>query len=234
VCLWGGTIQVGLSWRSQQNAGSLDGRRGAMRSTLRFVMHPEDEQSVVAELFRDPSVVLVDGPRWKSSKPNTTRELASVGNYCIIWSPDDLPELEARFVPTCNDWYCESEHSTIQFLRSSLHGSVLTDGRLAISTEGATTHAGSGVERRFKRLRKFVKKTFANSVVCWQNMNTPATPASPSNSANPSKPDTSFWVGPVAMTWLRADPCRCVKVAAASPVEGRLLAPSDNPLARLP
>lgn len=192
-----------------------------MRSTLRFVMHPQDEQSVVAELLREPSVVLIDGPRWQSAKPKTTRDVTTLRDYCIIWSPDDLPQLTARFVPACKDWYCESEHSTIQFLRSSLAGRVLTEGRLAISTEAAAAQARSAVERRYKALRGFLKKNFANAVLRWQNMNLPVMPAGPSRSANPSDPDRSVWVGPNAMTWLQADPKRCVKQTPTSLVEGR-------------
>ena len=47
------------------------------------------------------------------------------------------------------------------------------------------------------------------------------TPAGPSRSANPSDPDRSVWVGPNAMTWLQADPKRCVKQTPTSLVEDR-------------
>ena len=35
----------------------------AMRSELRFVMHPEDEEALVRELLLDPSIRFVNGPR---------------------------------------------------------------------------------------------------------------------------------------------------------------------------
>lgn len=196
-----------------------------MRSQLRFVMHPDDEQLLLDEILTEPAVVLIDGPRWKARSPETARNLSSIGSYCIIWSPEDLPELEARFMPDANDWYCESEHSTIQFLRSSLSGAVLTEGRFAISTEPAPPSAASGVERRFKALRKLIRKTYANSTVQWQNPRLPFAPAGPSRSANPSKPDASLWVGPDAMVWMRADERRRIKPFLTSHVEGILASP---------
>jgi len=77
-----------------------------MRSQLRFVMHPDDEADLMTVLLRDAAVLLVDGPRWRSPTPPTTRNISAVGSYCIIWSPEDLPELAADFVPKRNDWYC--------------------------------------------------------------------------------------------------------------------------------
>lgn len=199
-----------------------------MRSQVRFVMHCDDEQALLGELLKDPSVAFIDGPRWKDPKPQTVRTLESIGNYCIIWSPEDLLELEARFIPTCSEWYCESEHSTIQFLRSSLNGDILTDGRFAVSTLSASAEAASGVERRFKAIRRFIKKHYSNAVLQWSNTELPMAPAGPSRSANPSKPDNSLWVGPAAMTWLRADDRRRVKTVLGSPVEALLVPPSPN------
>jgi hypothetical protein len=68
-------------------------RSAPMRSQLRFVLHPDDESALVAELLRDPAVLFVDGPRWKTATPPTTRDVFAVGSYCIIWSPEDLLEL---------------------------------------------------------------------------------------------------------------------------------------------
>jgi hypothetical protein len=201
-----------------------------MRSQLRFAMHPDDELSFLDEVLKEPSVVLIDGPRWKAAEPATTQSLASIGTYCIIWSPEDLASLNARFIPTCNDWYCESEHSTIQFLRSSLTETVLTEGRIAIATESASSSARAGVERRFKSLRKFLKKVYANAIVRWQNPTLSFAPAGPSRSANPSEPDRSMWVGPSALAWLRADEQRRIKQTLSSHVEGFLVAPSDEAL----
>jgi hypothetical protein len=140
-----------------------------MRSELRFVMHPEDENSLLRALLTDPSVLLIDGPRWKGAKPEATRDLSSIGSYCIVWSPDDLSELSADFIPTCNDWYCRSEHSTIQFLRSTLTGAVLTEGRLAVATDTAQPRTASSVERRYRMLHRVIEKTYANAVVEWRN-----------------------------------------------------------------
>ncbi len=107
-----------------------------MRSEVQFAMDPEDEIEFITEVLSDPSVVLVDGPRWKTKKPPTTRDISKLSDdYCIIWSREDLPQLDAEYIPTCKDWYCRSEFATIQFLRSVMHkDSVLINGRIAICT----------------------------------------------------------------------------------------------------
>lgn len=193
-----------------------------MRSQVRFAMHPDDEDSLLRVLLKDPSILLIDGPRWKGPRPEASRSIVSFRYHCIIWSPEDLPELNAEFIPTCNDWYCRSEHSTIQFLRSSLIGSVLIEGRFAISTDDATARVGPLIERRYKMLRNIIKKTYLNRVVEWRNPFLPMAPASPTRSANPSDPDASLWVGPAAMAWLSAEPTRCIKQFESGSVEGLL------------
>lgn len=200
-----------------------------MRSQLRFVMHPQDEAALVAELLRDPAVRLVNGPRWPSAEPPTTRDISTIGDYCIIWSPDDLPVLAADFIPACNDWYCRAEDATLQFLRCSITGAVITDGRLAISTGPAKDKTAAGVERRYKRLCRAIKATYLNSVVQWRNPDLPEAPAGPSRSANPSAPDRSLWVGPAAMSWLASDPARRIKNALTSRVEGTLSERCQDP-----
>ena len=198
-----------------------------MRSQLRFVMHPDDEAALVAELLRDPAIVLVDGPRWKTAVPPTTRKLSAVGSYCIIWSPEDLPELSAEFIPTCSDWYCRAEYATIQFLRCEVTETVIAEGRLAISTGSANKATAANVERRYKLLRGAIQKSYLNSIVRWRNPNLPEAPAGPSRSANPSDPDRSLWVGPAATSWLAGHPARRIKVFLASPVEGTIGRRSD-------
>jgi hypothetical protein len=218
--------------RSPELARGTNTGHRAMGSQLRFAMHPEDELSFLDEVLKEPSVVLIDGPRWKAAEPRTTRSLASIGTYCIIWSPEDLACLKARFIPTCNDWYCESEHSTIQFLRSSLTETVLTEGRIAVATESASSSARLGVERRFKFLRKFLKKNYVNSAIRWQNPKLPLAPRGPSRSANPGEPDSSLWVGPAALSWLRDGEERRIKQTISSNVEGFLAPPPDKPSKR--
>jgi hypothetical protein len=138
-----------------------------MRSQVRFVMHPDDEAVLMSELLRDPAVLLVDGPRWKSAAPPTTRNVSAVGYYCIIWSPEDLPNLPAEFIPSCNDWYCRGEHATIQFIRCIITGTVITEGRFAIATDQASATTAANVQRRYNLLRRWIKKTYVNSVVRW-------------------------------------------------------------------
>src|SRR5258708_23086998 len=123
-----------------------------MRSQLRFVMHPYDEAALMTELLRYPAVLLIDGPRWKSATPPATRNISAVGNYCIIWSPEDLSELGADFNPTCNDWYFRTAYATIQFLRCEITETVLTERRLAMSTGAASKESPSNVARRYQSL----------------------------------------------------------------------------------
>jgi hypothetical protein len=191
-----------------------------MRSELRFVMHPEDEAALMNELLRDPAVLLVDGPRWKSAQPPATRSLIEVGRYCIIWSPEDLPELEADFIPTCDDWYCRSERATLQLLRSEVIDAVITDGRLAISTDPMQPGILENVEHRYRVLCRYIKKSYVNSVVVWRNVDRPEAPAGPSRSANPSAPDRSVWVGPAAMGWFSQHATRRIKQSLSGRVEG--------------
>jgi hypothetical protein len=191
-----------------------------MRSQLRFVMHPGDERDFVSELLRDESVVLINGPRWKTSRPEVHRSLDAIDDwYCIIWSRTDLPELDAEFMPRCNDWYCRSQGGTIQFLRSRLIASVLLEGRLAINTDSQPPERAEAVERRYRNLRKFVQRRYRKGVLRWRNPRLPS-PSPVDRSANPSKPDTSLWLGPAAAQWLQEDPTtRRVKQQVSAVVE---------------
>jgi hypothetical protein len=191
-----------------------------VRSTIEFVSHPDDEAMLMSELLRDPAVLLVDGPRWKSAAPPTTRNISSVGYYCIIWSPEDLPKLPAEFIPPCNDWYCRGEYATIQFIRCAITDTVITQGRFAIATDRASEKTAANVERRYNLLRRRIKKTYLNSVVRWRNPGIPEALAGPNRSANPSGPDRSLWVGPSAMNWLTADATRRIKISPETLVEG--------------
>lgn len=198
-----------------------------MRSQLCVVMHPEDEAAFLAEVLRDFSVQLINGPRWKSSSPVITRNIFEIGFYCLIWSPDDLPILAAEYIPQQNDWYCRSEFATIQFLRCSIKDDVISDGRIAVSTWDAPVQTAEAVERRYKQLRKSIKKEFRNSVVHWQNTAATILPAGLNRSANPSNPDKALWVGPAALKWLASSKRRCIKQSFESRVEGRLIAQRD-------
>jgi hypothetical protein len=193
-----------------------------MRSQIRFVMHPDDEAILMSELLRDPAVLLVDGPRWKSAAPPTTRIVSAVGYHCIIWSPKDLPKLPAEFIPSCNDWYCRGEYATIRFIRCVFTGTVITEGRFAIATDHASETTAANVERRYNLLRRRIKKNYLGSVVRWRNPSVPEAPAGPDRSANPSSPDRSLWVGPSAMNWLTADATRRIKISREFLIEGTI------------
>ncbi|RWM74577.1 hypothetical protein [Mesorhizobium sp.] len=196
-----------------------------MRSQLRFIMHTDDEAALVTELLRDPAILFVDGPRWKTVTPPTTRDISAIGSYCMIWSPEDLPRLSAEFIQAQNDWYCRDENSTIQFLRCKMTETVIVEGSFAISTGPAEANAAANVERRYKFLCRAIKRTYRNSVVQWRNPRRPDAPAGPSRSANPSAPDRSRWVGPAAMTWMAGHADRRVKTFLTGFVEGAIIEP---------
>jgi hypothetical protein len=186
-------------------------------------MHSDDERDFISEVLCDDAVVLINGPRWESSEPEVHRSLDSIGWYCIIWSRKDLARLDSEFIPECNDWYCRAEGATIQFLRSRCTGSVLAEGRLAISTSSEPSEAVRAVEQRYRSLRTFVKKRYRNGMMQWRNPSFPRSPAAAGRSANPSKTDNSLWIGPAAIKWLQEEPTmRKVKQEFAAPVEAEL------------
>ncbi len=198
-----------------------------MRSQVRFAMHPDDEREFEHLLVSDESIRFIAGPRWKTQTPKTSRSLADIDNYyCIIWSTSEIAELKAEYIPTCDDWYCRSEHATIQFLRSEWDGSVVTEGRIAVSTTPSRDLPAASVkslEKRYATLRKYFRSNYSNSVIQWRNPTLPYAPAGPNRSANPSKPDPQVWVGPHALRWLREGSDRRIKQMRQSVVEAVLV-----------
>jgi len=197
-----------------------------MRSQVRFVMHPADEREFEHLFIRDESIHFIAGPRWKTETPVTTKSLADINHYCIIWSTSDIANLKAEYIPSCKDWYCRSEYATIQFLRSEMFQSVITEGRIAISTMESRDCPATSVkrlERRFADLRKYFRKNYSNSIIQWRNPTLPYASAGPNRSANPSKPDPQVWVGPHALNWLREQPDRRIKQERRSNVEAVLI-----------
>lgn len=189
-------------------------------------MHPEDELEFEHLLLRDESTRFIAGPRWTTEAPKTSRSLLEIGFYCIIWSTKDIAKLKADYIPSCNDWYCRSEHATIQFLRSKLHDAVLTEGRIAVSTTASSDFPAASVRRldeRYSQLRKYFRKNYSNSVIQWRNPTVPDSPARPGRSANPSEADPQVWVGPHALRWLREAPDRRIKQDRSSVSEGVLI-----------
>jgi hypothetical protein len=197
-----------------------------MRSQVRFVMHPTDERVFESVVVADTEVRFIDGPRWKTQVPESSATLTGIGHHCIIWSPNDFPQMHAKYIPACNDWHCESEYATIQFLRSGLTGALLTEGRIAIASTPSYDLPETVVARldqRFKFLRKHIVKTYTNSIVQWRNPTLPYASAVPGRSANPSKPDPQVWIGPHALHWLREQPDRRIKQFHQSVVEAILV-----------
>jgi hypothetical protein len=126
----------------------------------------------------------------ESQTPKTSRSLADIDDhYCIIWSISDIAKLKAEFIPSCDDWYCPSEYATIQFLRSEIDESIITDGRIEVFTISRRDFSASSVKRLEKRygdLRKYFRKNYSNSVIQWRNPMVPFAPAGPGRSANPA------------------------------------------------
>lgn len=175
-----------------------------MRSQLRFIMHPDDEISFVSEVLSDESIFLIDGPRWKKSIPSTFRSIKDVqGSYCIIWSSADFGEMRARYSETTSNWYCETEFATIQFLRSETKGTEITTGRIAVATNHReaffTDETAKIVDSRFRRLQRFLKKSYTNSIVRWYNSRARVPLPEPES----TEPDSSLWVGPNAIRWFQ-------------------------------
>ncbi len=202
-----------------------------MNSQVRFVMHPADEREFEQLLVSDESIRFIAGPRWKAETPETSRSLADIDtSYCIIWSTSDVALLNAEYIPSCNDWYCRSEYATVQFLRSEMDDSIITEGRIAVSTISRRDFPAASVKRleqRYGGLRRYFRKNYSNSILQWRNPTVPYAPAGSNRSANPSKPDPQVWVGPHAVRWLRADPGRRVKQFRQGNVEG-VLAPDES------
>jgi hypothetical protein len=201
-----------------------------MNSQVRFAMHPADEHEFEQLLVSDESIRFIAGPRWKTETPKTSRSLAGLDDfYCIIWSTSDIAKLTADYIPSCNDWYCRSEYATIQFLRSEMDESIITERRIAVSTISRHDFPASSVkrlERRYGDLRKYFRKNYSNSVIQWRNPMVPYAPAGPDRSANPSKPDPQVWVGPHALRWLREQPDRRIKQFRQGNIEAVLVADS--------
>lgn len=180
-----------------------------MRSQVRFVMHPEDEAEFARVVKSEAGTVFVDGANWHHPRPPVVNDIETAGSYLMIWNQLETPELIAKHYQNEEDewWCCENEFSTLQFLRSGfqLGEPFLFEGRIAVSTtakDKSLFHATSAaaIEHRFKALRKFVKKGYANSTIIWQALSLPR------SDTKLLKPDSSLWVGPHAMLWLEQDP----------------------------
>jgi hypothetical protein len=121
------------------------------------------------------------------------RSLDSLDRYCIIWSRKDLVQLDAEFVPQCNDWYCQSEGATIQFLRSHRKEPVILEGRLAVGSNSEPPEVARAVEQRYRQLRTFVQKRYRNRMLRWRNPCFSENPAAVGRSSNPARPGVGGW-----------------------------------------
>ncbi|WP_412065938.1 hypothetical protein [Rhizobium sp. SYY.PMSO] len=221
-------LDSGVILTSDRPSPIIGARENNLGSTLnsqvRLIQHPEDEREFANAVLAEDAVRLINGPRWSTEEPQTFRSISAIaGNYCIIWSPQDRAKLSARYIPAQNDWYCDAEMVTIQFLRSQLIASTIIEGRIAISTTHAEAAEAKGVERRFKALSRFIKKRYLNSVLCWYSPDNPIGPATSERTANPSAPDSHVWVGPHALHWLNQNRNRHVKQFMTSTVHAQLV-----------
>jgi hypothetical protein len=155
-------------------------------------MSSADERSFVGAIVKEAHTVLVNGPQWPSPAAPLVDppQLAGAETYLLIWNKSEVPRLSAKRSGAY--WEAYNEKTTIQFLRCQLWDeSVLTEGRIAISTED------KHIQRRYQRLRQVIRQTCRNGLVCWLQ------PAAPRTAKNPSAPDRQVWVGPDALNWLR-------------------------------
>jgi hypothetical protein len=199
----------------------------AMRSQVRFVMHPEDEVEFAMAVTAEQATLFVDGPTWPKPQPPVTTNIREAGLYLLIWNPSETPKLAGKHYRNRDEewWYCRNEFLTIQLLRSGFQyrEPYLVEGRIAVSTtdqDKSVFHARSApaVERRFKALRHLIKESYTNKAILWQVL------AAPRSERNPLGPDASLWVGPHALKWLRHRPRnRWVQQARYARVRGYLL-----------
>lgn len=182
-----------------------------MNSQLRFVMHPADEREFAAQVLADPAVLLIDGPRWQAAAPQTFRDLDAIrGNYCILWSPDDQAALQARYIAGCNDWYCESEYATVQFLRSEIFADgVLFEGRIAVATGSASAQAAQESSGATKRWAASCASTTATP--CCAGATPPCPSARPCQGARPTPASRTLRSG-----WARMRCNVCAMVVSSS------------------
>jgi len=180
-----------------------------MRSEVCLVMHPEDEEDFARYVTSEQEVVFVNGPKWNQPSPPICSDIEKAGNYLMIWNPSETTGLTANHHRKEDKewWYCNNEYLTIQFLRSGFQFDepFLFEGRIAVNTTSKekTVHDPSSaeqIERRFKNLRKQIKKTYRNSTLIWQNTSLPR------SKTNPLKPAPNVWIGPHAIQWLEEQP----------------------------
>jgi hypothetical protein len=172
-------------------------------------MHPADEAEFAEIITAEQGTIFVDGPKWSKPESPIVTDIQDAGNYLVIWNHSETPPLTAKHYREDERewWYCDNEFLTIQFLRSGFQYSkpFLFEGRIAI---GTTTRAkkiihkpsAASVERRYKNLRKLIRKSYTNGIVIYQNTSLPR------SNTNPGKPAADVWVGPHALQWLRQDP----------------------------
>lgn len=180
-----------------------------MRSDIRFVMHPDDEAEFAEKVISETGTVFVDGPIWSEPQPPVTEDIRTAGNDLMIWNSSETPELTGTHHRKEGKewWYCNNEFLTIQFHRSGFHSELpfLVEGSIAVCTTSKDKvfydePSAESIERRFRTLRNFIKKSYVNKAIIWQSVSLPR------SKTNPLKPDPYVWVSPHAMNWLERKP----------------------------
>ncbi len=97
----------------------------------------------------------------------------------------------------------DSPLGSIQFLRSYLHGSILTAGRIALATTGLSGEClfpgtAPELERIYRQLRRWLQKHYTNDLVAYSE-------AFPIGQRKVVR-YPSFWLGPHSRTWLLTHP----------------------------
>jgi hypothetical protein len=107
----------------------------------------------------------------------------------------------------------------LQLLKSGFDVEALMEGRLALATTGFgvdQSHRAEhleAAERLYKKLQAYIKKSYSNDVVRWQN------PDLPRSATNPGKIDKACWVGPGALKWWGASVNRTFRNVKGGSVE---------------
>ncbi|PLP56281.1 hypothetical protein CYK37_26230 [Mesorhizobium loti] len=168
-------------------------------------MHPDDERDFVSHVLSDDRTFLIDERSSDPAGPLLLRSIDAIaGGRCGIFR-------QPGGAGTNGDGGSgASGTKKIQFLRSQIVGTLITEGSIAIGTDRDDGEA-AGVERHYKSLSKFIKARYANSVLRWYNPNLPFAPAAPGRSVNPGGPAPQVWVGPSVRPWLAGDPERRIR-----------------------
>ena len=175
-----------------------------MAFQVSFVMHPDDERLFLGGLVQ------------------TARWIVALDRNAVAWQPLDPDEISSNGPEIVHlarpEWLGSSSMPTerVQFWRSRLSETVLTQGRLAVSLPDieANMREESGAKAEVSRMGKQLRHSYVNRILAWRQ----------DGATNEVEvPDARTWVGPSARSWLGLDRDRCVKQFHEARVSGWLV-----------